>query len=181
MIAPKPPGPQHWTAAIIVMGVSGAGKSTIAKALAERLNCELVEGDSLHPPGNVDKMSRGIPLGDDDRMPWLQAIAARIEVARRARRPIVVTCSALKRTYRDTLCDGRHDVGFVYLRGAKELIAARLAARKNHFMPAKLLDSQFAALQEPGADEPSIMVPIEPAPDLIVESIVAMVTARAPA
>lgn len=178
MTAMNSHGPLNWNAAIIVMGVSGAGKSTIAKRLAERLNCDLLEGDSLHPPANVEKMSRGIPLVDEDRLPWLEAIAARIDAARHSKRPIVVTCSALKRAYRTTLAGANDDVGFIYLKGAKELIAARLAARKNHFMPAQLLDSQFAALQEPAADEAAVMVAIEPTPEEIVESIMAMFTGQ---
>jgi len=167
---------QRWSAAIVVMGVSGAGKSTVASRLAKRLNRPLVEGDSLHPRQNVEKMKQGIPLADEDRLPWLQAIAARIDRARADQEPIIVTCSALKRDYRSLLADHHADVGFVYLKGAKELIAKRLASRKNHFMPATLLDSQFAALQEPTIDEPSIMIGIDPAPDEIVEAIVAMVT-----
>lgn len=164
--------PSNWGTAIIVMGVSGAGKSTVASRLAERLNRPLVEGDSLHPPANIEKMSRGTPLADEDRLPWLKAIAARIDAARKARQPIIVTCSALKRSYRTTLADGHSDVGFVYLQGAKDLIAQRLAARTNHFMPPGLLDSQFAALQEPRDDEPSIVVAIDATPDDIVNSIV---------
>lgn len=162
-----------WTAAIIVMGVSGAGKSTIGELLSQRLNRPLIEGDSLHPAANIAKMSQGIPLDDDDRRPWLQAIAARIDEARQSRRPIVVTCSALKRIYRDILTGGHDDVGFVYLRGAKELIAGRLKARTNHFMPPGLLDSQFAALQEPGADEPTLAIAIDATPDEIVGKIAA--------
>lgn len=159
------------TTAIVVMGVSGCGKSTIGSRLAERLNRPLVEGDSLHPPQNIEKMSRGTPLADEDRMPWLKAIAARIEGARQTNAPIVVTCSALKRIYRATLTNGHQDVGFVYLRGAKTLIAQRLAARIDHFMPPALLDSQFAALQEPSPDEPTLVIPIDAAPDEIVDSI----------
>jgi carbohydrate kinase (thermoresistant glucokinase family) len=159
------------TTAIVVMGVSGAGKSTIGSRLADRLRRPLIEGDSLHPPQNIEKMSRGTPLADEDRMPWLKAIAARIDDARQARAPIVVTCSALKRVYRRTLTNGHQDVGFVYLRGEKALIAQRLAARIDHFMPPALLDSQFAALQEPDVDEPTMVVPIDAAPDEIVESI----------
>ena len=172
---PRAPGDPAlpWRTAIIVMGVSGAGKSTIASRLAQRLNRTLLEGDTLHPPQNVEKMKRGIPLADEDRLPWLLAIAAKIDAARKAREPIVVTCSALKRAYRATLAAGDGDVGFVYLKGAKDLIARRLASRVGHFMPPQLLDSQFAALQEPEADEPSIIVAIDPAPDAIVESIVA--------
>src|SRR3569623_2737611 len=139
-----------WTAAIIVMGVSGAGKSTIGELLSQRLHRPLIEGASLHPAANIAKMSQGIPLDDSDRLPWLEAIAARIDAARRPRAPIVVTCSALKRGYRELLTGGHDDVGFVYLRGAKDLIAGRLKARTNHIMPPGLLDSQFAALQEPG-------------------------------
>jgi gluconokinase len=160
------------TAAIIVMGVSGAGKSTIASALAARLKRPLVEGDSLHPQNNIAKMSQGTPLNDDDRLPWLQAIAARIDEARKTGQPVIVTCSALKRSYRAILADGHDDVGFVYLQGAKDLIAQRLATRTNHFMPPGLLDSQFAALQEPAEDEPSIVIAIDAAPDDIVSSIV---------
>ncbi len=173
--------PLRWNAAIIVMGVSGAGKSTVASRLAKRLNRTLVEGDTLHPPQNVEKMKHGIPLADADRIPWLKAIAARIDTARLARDQIIVTCSALKRAYRAMLAHGNADVGFIYLKGPRELIAERLALRKNHFMPAQLLDSQFAALQEPADDEPAIMVPIEPAPDEIVEQIAAMFTTESPA
>jgi carbohydrate kinase (thermoresistant glucokinase family) len=158
--------------AIVLMGVSGAGKTTIGSRLAQRLHRSLIEGDSLHPPQNIEKMSRGTPLADEDRMPWLKAIAARIDDARRAGQPIVVTCSALKRIYRTALMNGHQDVCFVYLRGARELIARRLAARVDHFMPPSLLDSQFAALQEPGSDEPTIVVPIDATPDEIVDSIV---------
>jgi gluconokinase len=162
-----------WTAAIVVMGVSGAGKSTIAELLAERLRRPLIEGDSLHPPSNVAKMKGGTPLTDEDRLPWLKAIAARIDEARQARRPVIVTCSALKRAYREILTGGHGDVGFVYLHGARELIAGRLKARTNHFMPPGLLESQLAALQEPGADEPTIAIAIDATPAQIVDRIVA--------
>jgi len=162
-----------WTAAIVVMGVSGAGKSTIAQLLSERLGRPMIEGDSLHPQSNVEKMSRGTPLTDEDRLPWLKLIAARIDEARQGRRGVIVTCSALKRAYREILADGHDDVGFVYLRGAKDLIAGRLAARTDHFMPPGLLDSQFAALQEPGADEPTIAMAIDAPPAEIVDRIVA--------
>jgi len=164
---------RNWTAAIVVMGVSGAGKSTIGQLLSERLGRTMIEGDSLHPPGNVEKMSRGTPLTDEDRLPWLKAIAARVDEARQAQRPVIVTCSALKRAYREILADGHDDIGFVYLQGSKDLIAGRLKARTNHFMPPGLLDSQFAALQEPGADEPTIAMVIDATPADIVERIVA--------
>ncbi len=164
--------PNHWGTAIVVMGVTGAGKSTIGALLAERLGRPLIEGDSLHPQANIAKMSQGMPLDDDDRLPWLKAIAARIDQARKTNSPVVVTCSALKRRYRDILEDGHDGVGFVYLRGAKDLIAQRLAARTNHFMPPGLLDSQFAALQEPDDDEPSIVIAIDASPGEIVREIV---------
>lgn len=161
-----------WTAAIVIMGVSGAGKTTIAQRLTARMKRSLVEGDSLHPPNNIAKMSQGTPLTDGDRLPWLQAIAARIDEARKSNRPVVVTCSALKRTYREILTGGYDDVGFVYMQGTKELIAQRLTARTDHFMPPGLLDSQFAALQEPGADEPAIVIAIDGTPEQIVDKIV---------
>jgi gluconokinase len=170
-----------WSTAIIVMGVSGAGKTTVASRLAERLDRSFVEGDTLHPPRNVEKMKHGVPLVDADRIPWLNAIAARIDAARRAHEQIVVTCSALKRSYREILAAGHGDVGFVFLKGGKELIARRLKERGGHFMPPQLLDSQFAALQEPSADEPAIAIAIDPAPEQIVESIVAMFMVDRPA
>jgi gluconokinase len=168
----------NWSTAIVIMGVTGAGKSTVGALLAEKLERPLIEGDSLHPPANIEKMSHGTPLNDDDRLPWLKAIAARIDDARKAHQPIVVTCSALKRSYRAILADDHDDVGFIYLKGAKELIAGRLEARKGHFMPPQLLDSQMAALQEPAADEPSLVIAIDAAPDDIVRTIVERFKAR---
>jgi gluconokinase len=163
-----------WTTAIVVMGVSGAGKSTVGRLLAARLNCAFIEGDSLHPPQNLEKMRHGIPLTDTDRMPWLDAIAARIAAARAAGTPLVLTCSALKRAYRERLTSGHDDIGFVFLQGGKELIARRLAARPGHFMPPQLLDSQFMALEEPAPDEPAIAVPIDARPEEIVDKILAI-------
>lgn len=162
----------NWGTAIIIMGVAGAGKSTIGSLLAETLKRPLIEGDSLHPPANIEKMSRGTPLTDDDRFPWLKAIAARIDEARTAHQPIVVTCSALKKSYRENLTHGHEDVGFVYLKGTKGLISQRLAARKGHFMPPHLLDSQMAALQEPGPDEAAMVIAIDAPPADIVRTIV---------
>lgn len=167
--------PDNWGTAIVgivVMGVTGAGKSTVGALLAQKLDRPLIEGDSLHPPANIEKMSHGTPLNDDDRRPWLRAIAVRIGQARQTGQPIIVTCSALKRGYREILTDGHDDVGFVYLQGARELIAQRLAARTGHFMPPGLLDSQFSALEEPAEDEPSIVIAIDAAPDDIVSSII---------
>jgi carbohydrate kinase (thermoresistant glucokinase family) len=157
--------------AIILMGVSGCGKTTVAKLLADRLGWTLLEGDDFHPKRNVEKMSHGMPLNDDDREPWLRAIAAAIDEARRGGRQVIVTCSALKRAYRDLLVDDHPDVIFVYLKGSKALIADRLKHRAGHFMPAGLLDSQFAALEEPGAGEPAIAVPIDRTPEAIADDV----------
>jgi len=161
------------TTVVVVMGVSGCGKSTIAARLAERLGWQFAEADLFHPPVNIDKMRGGVPLSDDDRWPWLQSIAAWIDAARRARRPSVITCSALKRKYRELIAGGRDDVALVYLKGDYALIERRLAARAHAYMPASLLRSQFEALEEPGADENPIVVSIEPPPGEIVEAIVA--------
>ena len=159
-------------AAIIVMGVSGAGKSTVAQALAARLGFAFRDADDFHPPANIAKMSAGTPLTDEDRAPWLAAIAAAIVEAARRHEPLVVTCSALKRRYRDVLLGGRDDVVFVHLKGSRELIGARIGARTDHFMPPGLLDSQFAALEEPGPEEPVVTVAVDPPVDTIVDEIV---------
>lgn len=165
----------------VVMGVSGSGKSTIAGRLAAELGWEYQEGDALHPPANVEKMKGGTPLTDADRLPWLRRIAERIDDWRAHGRPGVVTCSALKRSYRDVIVGDRPDVALVYLRGSPELIKQRLAQRRGHFMPPALLDSQFAVLEEPGADEHAIVVDIGGTPDEIVREIVAQLRARATA
>jgi gluconokinase len=136
---------------LVVMGVAGTGKSTVAGLLAERLNWEFQEGDALHPPANVAKMSSGIPLTDEDRWPWLDAIAAWIKEKTQRGESGILTCSALKRSYRDRLRGP--NVIFVFLNGSREVIAARMASRADHFMPPALLDSQFAALEPPTADE----------------------------
>lgn len=157
--------------AVVVMGVSGSGKTTIAEEIARREGWELLEGDDFHPPANIEKMKSGVPLTDDDRWPWLRAIAAAIDERRKRSESVVVACSALKRAYRDILVDGHDDVVVVYLQGSSTLIAERIAARKHHFMPAKLLESQFAALEEPGPDERSIIVSVAPPPAEIVDTI----------
>lgn len=141
---------------VIVMGVSGCGKSTVAALLAGRLGWAFVEGDALHPPANVEKMSRAIPLTDEDRLPWLQEIARTIQGWRVAGQPGVVACSALKRDYREIIANQAQDLRFAYLRGSFPLIAQRLTARQGHYMPASLLESQFATLEEPAQDEPVI-------------------------
>ena len=154
------------------MGVSGSGKSTIAMMLAHRLNWIFEEGDWFHPPSNVEKMHGGVPLTDEDRWLWLHGIAAWIDATRRVGNHGTVACSALKRAYRDILVSGRPDVRLVYLKGDRDLIARRLATRDAHFMPPSLLDSQFASLEEPQADEHAIVVSIAPHPREIVEKIV---------
>jgi gluconokinase len=156
---------------VVVMGVSGCGKTTIAEMLAERRGWSVIEGDRFHPRANVEKMAAGIPLTDEDRWPWLRAIAAEIDARRTRGESSVVASSALKRAYRDILIGDRPDVVLVYLQGSQQLIAARLKARKGHFMPPSLLDSQFATLEEPGADEHPIVLSIEPRPEAIVDEL----------
>jgi carbohydrate kinase (thermoresistant glucokinase family) len=153
------------------MGVAGSGKTTIARMLADRLGWRFQEGDALHPPANVAKMSAGTPLTDDDRWPWLHAIAAVIDGWRGEGASGIVTCSALKRAYRAILVGDRPDVRIVHLAGDKALIAARMAARKGHFMPTALLDSQFATLEPPGPEENAITVDISPGPEAIVSAL----------
>ena len=158
--------------AVVVMGVSGSGKSTVGSLLAARLRWRFEDGDGFHTVANIDKMQRGIPLTDEDRWPWLGAIAAWIDRMRRAGGHGIVACSALKRRYRDVLAGEGLDVRLVYLKGGETLIARRIAARHGHFMPASLLHSQFIALEEPGPDEDPITVSIEPTPHEIVTHIV---------
>jgi gluconokinase len=158
--------------AIVVMGVSGSGKTTIAEGLAERLGWKCEDGDKYHPKSNVEKMSAGHPLTDEDRWPWLNAIADEIERVCKARGQVVIACSALKRAYRDVLLRGRDDVRIVFLNGTQQLIAHRLALRKDHFMPPGLLDSQFGTLEPPGPDENAIDVSIDASVDMIVDDIV---------
>lgn len=156
---------------LIVMGVSGCGKSTVGALLARRLRWEFEDADWFHPPSNVDKMHNGIPLSDEDRWPWLGAIAAWIDEARGSGGHGVIACSALKRRYRDVLIGDRADVRLVYLKGDETLIARRLAVRHEHLMPQSLLHSQFEALEEPGSDENPITVSIEPEPREIAAQI----------
>jgi len=158
--------------ALVVMGVSGSGKSTIAERLAARLGWRYVDGDLFHPPANVAKMSAGHPLTDEDRWPWLRAIAAEIDRLAAAGTRAVVACSALKHAYRDILVHGRDDVRIVFLDGPKDLIAKRLAARKGHFMPPGLLVSQFKTLEPPQPSEQPITVSIDASVDGIVNDIV---------
>lgn len=156
---------------LVVMGVSGSGKSTIAALLAERLGWDFADGDTFHSPGSIAKMQAGIGLGDGDRTPWLAAIAAWIDGRLAEGRSGVIVCSALKRSYRDALVRDRSAVRIVYLRGEPSLIADRLSGRLGHFMPAILLDSQFAALEPPGPAERPITVTVAHSPTLIVDAI----------
>lgn len=157
---------------ILVMGVTSSGKSTVGEKLAEKLHWTFRDADSFHPAENVAKMSSGQPLNDDDRKPWLAAIAAFIDDSISNHQPAIVTCSALKRVYRDVIIGGRDHVRLVHLVGDKTLIGERMAARRNHFMPTTLLDSQFATLEPPQADENPLDISIAAEPDAIVHSII---------
>ncbi len=161
------------TGLYVIMGVSGSGKSRVGAMLARELGVDFLEGDDLHPPDNVKRMAAGTPLTDDDRRGWLIAIAARLREAKRAHVGLVVSCSALKRSYRDLLRSlGEADVRFVYLEGGQALIAERLAQRRGHFMPASLLESQLAILEEPSPDERAWVCDIRDTPETIVGDLV---------
>ena len=157
---------------MVLMGVSGSGKSTIGAALSERLGWSFRDADSFHPPANIAKMSSGVPLNDDDRWPWLRAIAAEIDRVCQAGEHAVIACSALKRAYRDILVHGRKDVRIVFLDGSQQLIASRLAKRTGHFMPPDLLPSQFRTLERPTVDENPVTVSIDAPVDKIIDDIV---------
>ena len=157
---------------IVVMGVAGSGKSTIAADLARRLEWRFAEGDAFHPAQNVRKMRSGIPLTDADRAPWLDAIAAWIRETRNRGEQCVVACSALKRAYRERIAADRDDVRFVYLRGPYELVAQRMATREGHYMPLGLLRSQYDTLEEPGDEENPIVISIDRPPGEICAAIV---------
>jgi gluconokinase len=164
--------PARMPCALIVMGVSGSGKSTIGDQLAQRLHFSYEDGDKFHPAGNVAKMSAGHPLTDEDRRPWLQAIADEIDRVCEAGQHVVIACSALKRAYRDILVHGRDDVRIIFLSGSQPLIASRLAQRQHHFMPRELLVSQFKTLEPPDASEHPVTVSIDGSIDAIVDDIV---------
>jgi len=157
----------------VVMGVSGSGKSTIGSALARALDIRYVEGDAHHPPENVKLMAAGTPLTDANRAGWLRTLALLLRAAKEERTGMVVSCSALKRSYRDILRAEATDLRFVFLRGDKALLAERLATRKGHFMPASLLESQLLTLEKPGPDESAWVCDITESPDEIVASLVA--------
>lgn len=156
---------------VILMGVSGSGKTTIGQRLAERLDWPFADGDAFHPDANVEKMSRGEPLTDEDRWPWLHSIRDFIAERLADEKPAVVACSGLKAAYRDVLLDDNDGAELVYLRGSYDLIRQRMEARTDHFFDADLLDSQFDALEEPSPNE-ALIVDIDAAPDEIVETII---------
>lgn len=182
------PQQRPWSAALahsldepviaVVMGVSGSGKTTVAALLAAALGCQFQEGDDLHPAANVKKMHSGTPLTDADRLPWLQKIAEEIDGWRARGESGVLTCSALKRSYRDIVIGDRKDVTLVYLKGSYDLIHRRMAARQEHFMPVALLDSQFEALEEPTPDEQAIIVNVGHRPAEIAAEIVRQLEER---
>ena len=153
---------------VVLMGVSGAGKTEIGTRLAKALGGTFAEGDDYHPPANVEKMRAGVPLDDADRQPWLEAMSREIGAWLDAGRTVVLACSALKQRYRDILKAGRPGVRFVHLKGDEALIRSRLAGRRGHYMPASLLESQLAALEEPSD---AITVAIDAPPDAIVAEI----------
>ena len=162
----------------VIMGVSGSGKTTVAALVSAALGCQFQEGDDLHPAENVAKMHSGTPLTDGDRMPWLHKIAEKIDDWRAKGESGVLTCSALKRSYRDIIIGERRDVTLVYLKGSYELIRRRLAARHDHFMPLALLDSQFATLQEPTPDEHAIIIDVGGRPAEIAAEILHQLEVR---
>jgi gluconokinase len=162
--------------AVVVMGVSGSGKTTIAESLAERLGWEFTEGDSHHPPANVEKMRAGTPLDDADRAPWLDQLAGWIGEREAAGRSVVLTCSALRRRYRDRLRAGNDSVWFVHVDVPEAELSRRMAARTGHYMPASLLGSQLAALEPLGDDEPGVTVPGTGDAAEVVDAVLATLT-----
>ena len=162
------------TVRMVIMGVAGCGKSSVGEALSVRLGIPYRDGDDLHPPANIARMSRGEPLTDDDRWPWL----ARVAEVLAAEAPVIVGCSALKRAYRDVLRDGHADIRFLHLTGTPELIMARQAARIGHFMPASLIASQFATLEPPDTEADVIDLDIDPEPPAIVAKAIAALRRR---
>jgi len=165
---------------IVVMGVSGSGKSTVGRLLAQTLRMPFQDGDELHPPDNIARMAAGVPLTDADRQDWLAAIGKRLAAAGGRRDGVIVACSALKRAYRDQLRAAAPDLRLVYLQGPAPLLAERLAARRDHYMPASMLPSQLAALESPGSDEGAIAIDVAQPPEAIVEAVCRQLRKPAP-
>ena len=158
---------------VVVMGVSASGKSTVGRLLAQALGATYLDGDDFHPPENVARMAAGQPLTDADRQGWLDSLSARLAAAMAAGEGVVLSCSALKRRYRDLLRRGAPRLQLVYLHGSRELLATRIAARSGHYMPASLLDSQLATLEPPQADESALACDVSASPEQIVDHILA--------
>lgn len=163
---------------VVIMGVSGCGKSTVGRALADALNVRFVEGDDLHSPRNVERMAAGIPLTDDDRQGWLRAVAAQLDDPSARAVGVVVSCSALKRAYRDRLREAAADVRFVFLHGDPAVLFDRLGSRTGHYMPPTLLQSQLDTLEPPGADEAPITIDITLARERIVAEALRQLRSR---
>ncbi len=163
----------HDVAHTVVMGVAGSGKTTVARMLAERIGVEYAEADTFHSEANIAKMSTGTPLTDADRAPWLEAIRDWLTAEADAGRPTVVTCSALKRSYRDVLRTARGRVRFLHLHGSPEMLAERITGRSGHFMPTSLLPSQLATLEPLDDDEDGLTVDVAAPPEEIVDDVVA--------
>ncbi|NDL60737.1 gluconokinase [Phytoactinopolyspora mesophila] len=161
------------------MGVSGSGKTTVAKRLAKQLAWPYAEGDDFHPEANVSKMAAGQPLADQDRWPWLRSIAAWMSAQAADGRNTVVTCSALRRAYRDVLREADGQVRFVYLSGDVDLIAERIGYRKGHFMPTSLLTSQFETLEPLEPDEDGFAVDVSPGPEQVADNVIKQLSATA--
>ncbi|MDX3928320.1 MAG: gluconokinase [Shinella sp.] len=167
--------------AVIVMGPSGVGKTTTAELISQRLGWAFAEGDTFHPPANIEKMSAGIPLDDADRAPWLEKIRNWISEEAEAGRNVVITCSALKRSYREILSNATADVRFVELVADPDLVAERMAHRKGHFMPASLLASQYATLEDLHEDENGVKVAVDAPPETVVDRALSALGLTSPA
>lgn len=165
--------------AVIVMGVTSCGKTSVGEGLARELKCPFIEGDRLHPAANIAKMSAGTPLDDEDRWPWLEAIGQAMKVECGKGKGVVAACSALKKSYRQRLSQAAgQPVTFIFLHGSRELLAARMAARKGHFMPISLLDSQLATIEIPGPDEDAVHLDVALPVDELVKRAKAYVTKK---
>ncbi|MFU8946307.1 gluconokinase [Mycetocola zhadangensis] len=157
---------------VIVMGVSASGKSTIGALIAGALGVPFVDGDALHPQANIEKMAGGQPLNDDDRWPWLAVVGQTLAESGKSGTGMVIACSALRRAYRQTILDNAPDAQFVHLHGSRDVLAARIEGRSGHFMPASLLDSQFATLEPLAEDEPGCVVDIDQTvADIVAEAV----------